>query len=91
MMQLSSPCTHQGDKVSLLYGLQEQGEADLLPTWRLHRHRCQINQLADAVVCTKSVLCTLVSYASLMKLCSSECCSLTLKDNRKKSLRRHAS
>ena len=29
-----------GDKSSLVYGLQEQGEAYLLTTSRLHRHRC---------------------------------------------------
>ena len=39
-------CTPLGDKMSLLYGLQKQGEAYLLPTSGLPRHRYQsINQV----------------------------------------------
>ena len=40
----SMVCTPLGDKISLLYGLQEQGEAYLLPALRLRWHRCLINQ-----------------------------------------------
>ena len=42
------------DTMSLLYGLQKQGEAYLLPTWHLYGHRCHIDQLS---LCWKTTFC----------------------------------
>ena len=45
----STPSDH---KTSLLYGLQEQGEAHLSSTLRSHGHRWQINQSMGAAADT---------------------------------------
>ena len=42
--ELRQNADHATRQISLLYGLQEQGEAYLLPTLRLHGHRCPVNQ-----------------------------------------------